>query len=41
MGRKTYEQVLDFEEWPYKEKNVYVFTRQKDPLKHEKNIELI
>jgi dihydrofolate reductase len=41
MGRKTYEQVLGFGEWPYKEKKVYVFTRQKEPLKREKNVEFI
>lgn len=34
MGRKTYEQVLGFGDWPYGEKNVYVFTRQKEPLHH-------
>jgi len=26
MGRKTYEQVLGFGDWPYKEKKSYVFT---------------
>ncbi len=29
MGRKTYEQVLSFGEWPYKGKRSYVFTSQK------------
>ena len=39
MGRKTYEQVLGFGEWPYWEKKAYVFTRQKEPLRREKNVE--
>lgn len=29
MGRKTYEQVLTFEEFPYKNKECFVFTRDK------------
>lgn len=41
MGRKTYEQVLGFGKWPYAEKKVYVFTRQKGPLKREENVEFI
>jgi dihydrofolate reductase len=41
MGRKTYEQVLGFGEWPYEEKKAYVFTRQKESLHHEKNVEFI
>lgn len=41
MGRKTYEQSLGFGEWPYWEKKTYVFTRQKEPLHHEKNIEFV
>lgn len=28
MGSRTYEQVLDFEEWPYPDKRVFVFTRR-------------
>ncbi len=28
MGRRTYEQVLGFGEWPYGEKPTYVFTRR-------------
>ncbi|WP_269848941.1 dihydrofolate reductase family protein [Methanosarcina horonobensis] len=36
MGRKTYEQVLGFGDWPYGEKKTYVFTRQKEPLHREK-----
>ena len=27
MGRRTYEQVLGFGEWPYEGKPTYVFTR--------------
>ena len=30
MGRKTYEQVLTFGEYPYQEKNSYVFTKNLD-----------
>ncbi len=41
MGRKTYEQVLKFGEWSYEEKKVYVFTRQKESLHHEKNVEFV
>jgi len=41
MGRKTYEQVLDFGDWPYGEKKAYVFTRQEEPLRREKNVEFI
>ncbi len=41
MGRKTYEQVLGFGDWPYNEKKSYVFTRQKEPLRREKNVEFI
>ena len=41
MGRKTYEQVLGFGDWPYGGKKAYVFTRQKELLKHEKNVEFI
>ena len=39
MGRKTYEQVLGFGNWPYKEKKTYVFTRQKELLDHENDVE--
>lgn len=39
MGRKTYEQVLGFGDWPYKEKKSYVFTRQKESLRRENNVE--
>jgi len=41
MGRKTYEQVLGFGVWPYGEKKTYVFTRQKEPLSREKNVEFV
>ena len=41
MGRKTYEQVLGFGDWPYGEKKAYVFTRQEEPLRREKNVEFI
>jgi dihydrofolate reductase len=41
MGRKTYEQVLGFGNWPYGEKKSYVFTRQKAPLRLEKNVEFV
>lgn len=39
MGRKTYEQVLGFGDWLYKEKKTYVFTRQKEPLRRQNNVE--
>ncbi len=36
MGSRTYEQVLDFEEWPYPDKRVFVFTRRMlEPLAHD------
>ena len=41
MGRKTYEQVLGFGVWPYGEKKTYVFTRQNEPLRRERNIEFV
>jgi dihydrofolate reductase len=41
MGRKTYEQALGFGDWPYKEKKSYVFTRQKEPMRSENNVEFI
>lgn len=41
MGRKTYEQVLGFGEWPYREKKSYVFTRQKEPTRRENNVEFV
>lgn len=41
MGRKTYEQALGFGEWPYGEKKSYVFTRQKEPMRRENNVEFV
>lgn len=41
MGRKTYEQVLGFGEWPYREKKSYIFTRQKEPMRRENNVEFV
>jgi dihydrofolate reductase len=41
MGRKTYEQVLGFGNWPYGERKSYVFTRQKEPLRRENNVEFV
>ena len=41
MGRKTYEQVLGFGDWPYGEKRAYVFTRQEEPLRRKKNVEFV
>jgi len=41
MGRKTYEQALGFGEWPYREKKSYVFTRQKESIRRENNVEFI
>jgi dihydrofolate reductase len=41
MGRKTYEQAIKFGEWPYKEKKSYVFTRKKEPLPLESNVEFV
>ena len=39
MGRKTYEQVLSFGEWPYSGLKTVVFTHRK--LKDDKNVEFI
>jgi dihydrofolate reductase len=41
MGRKTYEQVLSFGDWPYAEKRTCVFTGQKEPLRREKGVEFV
>jgi dihydrofolate reductase len=41
MGRKTYEQVLGFGDWPYTEKKTYVFTKQNEPLRREKGVEFV
>jgi dihydrofolate reductase len=34
MGRRTYEQILDFGEWPYEVKPTYVFTRSAPAGEH-------
>jgi len=39
MGRKTYDQVLSFGEWPYSGLKTFVFTHQK--LKEDKNVEFV
>jgi dihydrofolate reductase len=36
VGRKTYDQSLTFDEYPYKGKNVYVFTRRAEREKKKK-----
>jgi dihydrofolate reductase len=33
--------VLGFGDWPYGEKKTYVFTRQNEPLRREKNVEFV
>ena len=40
MGSKTYEQVLEFGEWPYEEKPTYVLTRRNLPVAAE-SVELV
>jgi dihydrofolate reductase len=40
MGRKTYEQVLTFGEYPYEEQKSYIFTHNSG-LKAEKNVEFV
>ena len=40
MGKTTYDQVLTFGEYPYKDKKSYVFTRNKNPTKDE-NVEFV
>jgi len=40
MGKKTYDQVLTFGDYPYKDKKSYVFTRNKNYPKEE-NIEFV
>jgi dihydrofolate reductase len=40
MGKKTYDQVLTFGDYPYKDKKSYVFTRSKNPSKDE-NVEFV
>ncbi|MDQ3888854.1 MAG: dihydrofolate reductase family protein [Thermoproteota archaeon] len=41
VGRKTYEQSLNFGEYPYKGKKVYVFTRRTDGKKNARYVEYI
>ena len=40
MGKTTYDQVLTFGEYPYKDKKSYVFTRNNNPTNDE-NVEFI
>ena len=40
MGKTTYDQVLTFGEYPYKDKKSYIFTRNKNPAKDE-NVEFV
>ena len=40
MGKTTYDQVLTFGEYPYKDKKSYVFTRNKNSAKDE-NVEFV
>ena len=40
MGKITYDQVLTFGEYPYKDKKSYVFTRNNNPTNDE-NVEFI
>ena len=40
MGKKTYDQVLTFGDYPYKDKKSYVFTRNKNHSKDE-NVEFV
>ena len=40
MGKKTYDQVLTFGDYPYKDKKSYIFTRNKNYPKEE-NIEFV
>lgn len=36
MGSRTYEQVLDFDDWPYPDKRTFVFThRSLEPVAHD------
>jgi dihydrofolate reductase len=41
VGRKTYDQSLKFDEYPYKGKKVYVFTRRTDRNKNAHYVEYI
>ena len=40
MGRKSYDQILDFGEWPYPEKNTKVFTHR-IPLENPHYVEFV
>ncbi|MDQ3909707.1 MAG: hypothetical protein M3232_04815 [Thermoproteota archaeon] len=39
VGRKTYDQSLKFDEYPYKGKKVYVFTRRTDGEENTQSVE--
>ena len=39
MGKKTYEQILTFGKYPYKDKTSYVFTRNTNQKKKDENVE--
>jgi len=39
MGKKTYEQILTFGKYPYKDKTSYVFTRKPNQKKKDENVE--
>ena len=39
MGKKTYEQILTFGKFPYKDKTSYVFTRNPNQKKKDENVE--
>jgi len=39
MGKKTYEQILTFGKYPYKDKKYYVFTRSLNQKKKNENVE--
>ncbi len=39
MGKKTYEQILTFGKFPYKDKISYVFTRNPEQKKKDENVE--
>ena len=41
VGRKTYDQSLKFDEYPYKGKKVYVFTRRIEEKKNTRYVEYI
>jgi len=41
MGKKTYEQILTFGKFPYKDKTSYVFTRNPNQKKKDENVEFV